>query len=186
VIGNPEVQGWTSLPEAEEEARAVAALFPRAHLLLQRDVSGVDLASEIEKSDVFHFSGHATSTIHSAGLVLNPSEPMNGKDFAMLDKGQNQLIVLSACVSSHGTTGLFDDEDSLVRRLLTAHVPVVVASRWSVNSAATKQLMTGFYSYLLTGKSVSTSLWASARNIRAQPGFSHPYYWAGFSVFGRN
>jgi CHAT domain-containing protein len=186
VLGNPEVEGWSSLPEAEQEARAIAALFPKSHLLLDHQASGVDVAQEIANEDVFHFAGHATASLRSAGLVIGKSRWMDSRDLETVSHGHIRLVVLSACVSSHGSTGSFDDQDSLVRRLMSARVPEVVASRWQVDSTATRHLMMAFYKRLIAGDSVSTSVETAARNVRSEPGFAHPYYWAGFSVFGEN
>jgi CHAT domain-containing protein len=100
--------------------------------------------------------------------------------------GRSQLVVLSACSTSRGSAGFFDDDDSMVRRLMEAGVPDVVASRWMVDSSSTALLMKSFYSQLLNEKPVAESLASAMQTLRAQPEFSHPYYWAGFSVFGRS
>jgi CHAT domain-containing protein len=184
ILGNPMANGWMSLPDAEQEARVIATFFPRSQLLLERDASNVNLDLAIGQSDVFHFAGHATATVRSIGLITGTKEPLRSFDGAR--KGRCELVVLSACDTSRGTIGLFDDEDSLVRRLMVAHVPEVIASRWSVNSEATSDLMTTFYRQLLAGQPVAASLAFAARSVRAQPKFSHPYYWAAFSAFGSN
>jgi CHAT domain-containing protein len=74
----------------------------------------------------------------------------------------------------------------MVRRLMGARVPEVVASRWQIDSTATSRLMNEFYRNLIAGDTVSDALTTASRNLRTEPGFAHPYYWAGFSAFGRN
>jgi CHAT domain-containing protein len=184
VVGDPEVPGWRSLPDAEQEAHAVAASFLHPRLFTQSDSSQMNLPEEVARAQVFHFSGHAATSLEHAGLVAGMSGVLDAFPLGKMRHGRTQLVVLSACSSSQGTSGLFDDEDSMVTRLMTAHVPEVVASRWMVDSTATSLLMTKFYSELLAGVPVSQALESAMRSVRARSEFSHPYYWAGFSVFG--
>jgi CHAT domain-containing protein len=186
IIGDPKTQGWIPLPDAAQEARAIAASFDH-HLLLMSDSSFVpDLTSDIAQADIFHFSGHAQVSIESAGLITGSLKIFDPAQLNAIRRGRTQLVVLSACSSSRGRTGFFDDDDSMVRRLMGARVPEVLASRWTVDSAATTVLMKGFYSELLAGMPPSEALNSATRTVRARSEFSHPYYWAGFSVFGRS
>ncbi len=68
---------------------------------------------------------------------------------------------------------------------MAARVPEVIASRWMVDSAATAMLMKNFYAQLMTGMPAPDALDSAMRAVRARPEFSHPYYWAAFSAFGR-
>jgi CHAT domain-containing protein len=186
VLGDPKAPGWMPLPDAEQEARAVAASFDHP-LLLMSDSSYVpNLASDIAQADIFHFSGHSQVSIESASLVMGTLGIFDPAQLNAVRRGRTQMVVLSACSSSRGRTGFFDDDDSMVRRLMSARVPEVLASRWTVDSAATTVLMKEFYSKLLVGMSPSEALNSATRTVRARPEFSHPYYWAGFSVFGRS
>jgi len=141
---------------------------------------------EIAQADVFHFAGHALVSAESATLVTGTSDLLSAAQLSAFNGGRIQLVVLSACSTSSGTAGLFDDDDSMVRRLLGARIPEVVASRWMVDSVATASLMKIFYAELLTGKSASEALRSASQSLRAQSGFSHPFYWAGFTAFGRS
>jgi CHAT domain-containing protein len=186
VLGNPSVAGWAPLPDAAQEANAVASSFNHPHLVVQDSIFQTDLPYEIAQADIFHFSGHANASVASAGLVTGNLKIFASDQLGAVSRSHMQLVVLSACSSSRGTTGFFDDDDSLVRRMLGARVPEVIASRWMVDSASTALLMKVFYSGLLAGKQPSQALNSAVRSVRSMPEFSHPYYWAGFSVFGRS
>lgn len=184
LFANPQVVGWSPLPDVEQEAQGIASLFMHPSVVSQQPLSVPDFASRLAQADLFHFSGHAQISVASAGLVTGMPAALDYAQFDTIRSGHIQIAVLSACSSSRGTAGQFDDEDSLVRRFMGAHVPVVVASRWTVDSAATASLMRAFYASLLAGTPPAKSLALAMRTVRARPEFAHPYYWAGFTVFG--
>lgn len=186
VLGNPKVVGWASLPDATDEAKAVASSFDHPYLVVQDVVDQANLSHKIARSEVFHFSGHAEASVASAGLVTGDTTFFLPDQLRLIKQSHLELVVLSACSSSRGTSGFFDDDDSVVRRMMVAGVPVVVASRWKVDSASTALLMKAFYLKLLAGQEPSQALDSATRSVRSVPRFSQPYYWAGFSVFGRN
>lgn len=185
VVGNGQTSGWAPLPETDEEARAVAGMFRGAHLVLSSDDSPGSVAAEMARAQVFHFSGHAFSDVRSSGLITGRGELLDALRLPESLPIRSRLVVLSACDTAQGSSGYFDDEDSLVRRLMQAGVPEVVASRWMVDSSATLALMRSFYGQLLSGKPVSVALALASRDLRSRPEYSHPFYWAGFSVYGR-
>src|SRR5208282_6745405 len=95
-----------------------------------------------------------------------------------------QLAVFSACDTQDGSTGGIYEADSMVRIFLRAGVPHVVASRWNVDSAATRQFMSLFYRALLEGSSVAESIHQAQVGLRSISGMTHPYYWSAFTNFG--
>jgi len=185
ILEGSTVPGWAALPDAEQEAHTIASSFSHSRLISHSSLSTTVFSDEIAQADVFHFAGHAQATAESASLVTGPFDPLKAAQLQAFDRGRVQLVVLSACSTSSGTTGFFDDDDSMVRRLIGARVPEVVASRWMVDSGATVILMKNFYAQLLAGNSPSESLARASRALRAQPGFGHPFYWSSFAVFGR-
>jgi CHAT domain-containing protein/tetratricopeptide (TPR) repeat protein len=185
VVGNPIAQGWSSLPDAEWEARDVAGVFERSKLLIRSEATYANIVRELPDSDIFHFSGHATANVQTPGIVVNGSDLFDSSDLDNLHVDRTQLVVLSACSSARGSAGSFDDEDALARQFISIGVPEVVASRWSVDSADTAILMHFFYARLLHGGTVADSLRFATKDLRSQKGRAHPFYWAGFTVFGR-
>ena len=179
-------RGWRPLPQADLEAKSIATMFRSPRVISRDSLLSTDIPKEISIADIFHFSGHAAATIESVRLITGSVYLLNPTQVAAFRSGRVQLVVLSACATSIGTQGFFDDDDSMVRRLLAARVPDVIASRWVVDSVATSLLMESFYSSLLAGRTPSEALEKASQKIRSRPGYSHPYYWAGFSAFGRD
>ena len=184
VIDAPEALGRAPLQDAEREAQFVAGLFHFPRIITQDSLPDLQLPREIEIADVFHFSGHAHASVESVGLATRSLGLLDSEQLSSFRIGRTQLVVLSACSTSRGTSGYFDDDDSMVRLILASRVPAVVASRWAVDSTATAKLMERFYSEILQGRSVSEALRTATQSVRDTQGYSHPYYWAGFSVFG--
>jgi hypothetical protein len=72
----------------------------------------------------------------------------------------------------------------LTSAFISAGVPVVVASLWPVDDAATARLMKAFYEQLGAGQTVAAALRLAQAQLRRRPETAHPFYWAGFVVIG--
>ncbi len=205
-IGAPAIEGaWASLlpplPEADSEARAVAADFRQATLLTGRAASAEAVLRALPDAQILHFAGHALAEGSRRGLLLaagNDTQEWNsGRERARgaevlaaaqinsRELRECRLVVLSACSTASGEGAALVDPEGLVGAFLLAGVPDVVASRWNVNSAVTTRLMEKFYKRLLAGDGVAVALERAARVVRQAPATAHPYYWAAFSVYVR-
>jgi CHAT domain-containing protein len=178
--------GQRRLPDAVEELKGIASRFRYNHLVSQGAVTSENINRELDTVDIFHFSGHATTSPDRPGLVLSNSEVFGVGKVRFSHFKNPKLVVLSACSTANGGTGVFDDEDSLARLLIGSGVSEVVASRWMVDSGATSELMNQFYEQLLSGQSVSGALRKASEGLRKQKQFAHPFYWAAFAAFGKN
>jgi len=176
-----------TLPDAEVEANAVAALFRNPTILRRNSATQAQLLRELPNADLFHFSGHGLSGIGSSALVLNggTSDLLTAATLETGDFKRTRLAVLSACSTASGTGRSFTDSESLARTLISSGVPQVVASRWYVDSGSTLYLMKVFYQNLRGGESVVESLRNSEKTLRKDGCWDHPFYWAPFAVFGK-
>ena len=52
------------------------------------------------------------------------------------------------------------------------------------HDAATSQLMTSLYASLKAGKRKDEALRAAMLDVRKQPGYARPFYWAAFTLSG--
>ncbi len=99
------------------------------------------------------------------------------------------LAVLSACNTG---VGGFKDGGSLIsmsHAFTFAGIPSTVSSLWSAPDQSTKHLMLYFYQHLKQGKSKSEAL-KNAKldylNGTQNPDLHHPFYWAGFVMYGND
>jgi CHAT domain-containing protein len=186
-------EGMTPIADAEIEAQTVATGFRSAHWLQGTDATLSSIRKEIRGSVVFHFAGHAISSPQRSGLMLSEIDPdtnlsrlVDAESFRAKEIGSLQLAVLSACQTDGEADPGSSGTDSLVETLLHAGVPHVVASRWNVDSRETAEFMKNFYAELLTGNSVSKSIHKARLTLASQSRYAHPYYWAAFTLTGRN
>lgn len=95
------------------------------------------------------------------------------------------LVVLSACHTALGQELRGEGLVGLTRGFMYAGASGVVASLWKVDDRATAELMKYFYANMLQrGMGPAAALRAAQNEIRKQPKWSSPYYWAGFTFQG--
>jgi CHAT domain-containing protein len=111
------------------------------------------------------------------------SRLLSANDFNARLLGETRLVVLSSCSTANGIGIGVNDRDSLARNALAAGVPNVVASRWLVNSVATREWMNVFYEHAVAGETVGFSAEQARLRLRGIGKWRHPFYWAAFSVF---
>jgi CHAT domain-containing protein/tetratricopeptide (TPR) repeat protein len=192
-IGNPRVDqkdgpAFPSLPDAETEAETIATMFNNHYLLTGSEAKLSEIVRLLPKAELLHFAGHALLTGSEPALLLAGSgvaenAVLGTNQLLSMDLRKLKLVILSGCDTGVSEQGLADSR-SLIRVFLNGGVPNVVASKWSVNSQVTSELMAKFYSNLTRGKSASEALAIAERAIRSRPETLHPYYWAAFACFG--
>lgn len=196
VVGPPPLVGSLAanlqpLEDADEEARDIASRFETRILLTGSQASMERVQQAIPQAAIFHFAGHAIEHQGRPALLLagaRPSGETTVFDTGLLQAqalGRLQLAVLSACSTAKTEQQQTGNPETLVRPFLRAGVPDVVATRWSVDSAATASFMRLFYTHLLGGQPVSSAMQMARAEMRRSAGTAHPYYWAAFEVYGR-
>lgn len=172
-----------SLKHAESEARFVAGLFPHATTLTGADATVAALRANAGHADLIHFACHAQFRgdnpmfsalhLHDGPLTAEAVEKLHLRP---------AIVVLSACETAVADGGGSDEMVGLARAFLVAGAARIVACLWPVDDRIAALFMTHFYSALQSGRSSSQAL-AAAQNVvmRRHP---HPFYWAGFALYG--
>jgi CHAT domain-containing protein len=172
-----------TLPHAEREARFVASLFADHALYVNEDATIAALSADCPRADVIHLACHAQfrgdSPMFSALQLHDGALTAESIEALKLRAG---IVVLSACETGLADAGSGDEMFGLVRSFLVAGAARVVASLWPVDDEATSAFMSHFYAALAGGAASAEALRLSQRAVmHARP---HPYYWAGFTLFG--
>jgi CHAT domain-containing protein len=190
VVSDPELRGsmrhrYPPLDHARQEAMQIAGLYPRTRVIEGRLATLGAIRGAMPEMKIFHFAGHAISG-GARGLLLAPegegeADILNADRLAAGTWDGCELVVLSAC-STAGESGDVVDPESLVNAFLAGGVPRVIASTWPVDSASTQRFMRQLYEAMAAGNAASESLRRAAQSLRS--GGGHPYYWAGFQIYG--
>jgi CHAT domain-containing protein/peptide methionine sulfoxide reductase MsrA len=197
IVGNPTMpfvapkigdtpQQLTPLPGAEKEANAIASLL-KTQPLIGKVATKTAVLQRLPQARFVHLATHGIfDDIQglNSSIALAPSEKSDGLLTAseILDLKLNaELVVLSACDTGRGRlTG--DGVIGLSRSLISAGVPSVLVSLWSVPDAPTAQLMTEFYQNLQKSKDKAQALrQAMLTTMKKSP---NPVDWAAFTLIG--
>ncbi len=149
---------------------------------------------------VLYFATHALLPAElrcrtQPGLVLSPpaSRATRAADDGLLEiseiaglKLNADLVVLSACNTASAADGAGDgfggeSLSSLAEAFFFAGARSVLASHWSVPSAATAELMTTLFA---GGNDIAEALRQAQLGLIRNSATAHPIHWAGFTVIG--
>lgn len=187
--------GLEPIPDAAAEARAVAARFKHALLLVGDGATKYAFLSAVSRSSIIHFAGHAVlnaaNPLFSALLFARGAQPgdsgvLYAHELAGCKFEHTRLAVLSGCDTASGPGAEVEGSSGLALSFLAAGVPAVLGSLWRVDDAAARALFDRFYRYLSQGVTPATALRSAALDLRTspEPALRAPAAWAGFELIG--
>ena len=188
-----DVDSLPGLKLAVEEANKIAGLLPAgcAEILCNEHAAKDSFVVKAGKYGLLYLAMHARLSDWSPeyaqlffGATGGASEPMYGYEISQ-QRLQAQLVVMSACNTALGPFRPGQGLLSFVLSFIDAGTPSVVASLWQVEEAATQKLMVEFCGQLRKGKTYGAAL-ARAKQHLIDEGYSDPYYWAGFVLYGKD
>lgn len=193
VFGNPETTepDLEPLGYAEAEAKSIASLL-HVSAAIGAEANEARLRVAAVGAGVVHLAAHGGyntfnplySTIYLApsGQASDADGRLEAHEVYGLDLKAADLVVLSACQSNVGELSAGDELVGLTRAFFFAGTPTVISSLWSVDDAATAQLMTAFYRHWKAGMGKAEALQAAQAEIqKTHPG---PFFWAAFVLNG--
>lgn len=135
--------------------------------------------------------------MHRSALALTPGRDaasdswqdgwLTGEEARALRLRGTQLVTLLACESGRGAASSGQGIFGLRRALLQAGAETVVSTLWSVEERSASELVRRYVSKLLQQKRDRVeALTEAMQELRGQPAYQHPYYWAPFIVMGLN
>ncbi len=189
----PSGDRFRPLDHARAEAADIASLFRGAIHLTGTAASEARVKQRLDCCSILHFATHGVLDADDgmdSGLLL-AGESGDATEDGVLQAWEiagmrlhAKLAVLSACNTARGDRRLGEGLMGLAWAFQAAGTPAVVASLWSVDDAATSELMRAFYGELRSGAGKDEALQRAMLKMQAG-GKRAPYYWAGFSVIGR-
>jgi len=189
-FGSP-TTALTPLPGAEKEVQAITGLFNRERVFLRDEATETRLKETGRDTEVLHVACHGKlnrKLPQFSYLALSPDAENDGQlemhEIVCLDLTEAALVTLSACSSGTGELGGGQELQALSRAFMLAGAPSVLCTLWDVDDEATRVLMEYFYREYTSGKSKAESLKIAQTRLRSEPKWSHPYYWAPFTLWG--
>ena len=181
------------------EAEAILPLAPASQrkAALDFDASLATATSpELGQYRFLHFATHGfLNSTHPglSGIVLSLVDRSGRDEPGFLPAYEifnlnlpADLVVLSACRTALGKEVRGEGQIGLTRAFMYAGAARVVSSLWTVDDAATAELMKRFYEGMLgpEKKNPAAALRAAQTALRKQARWEDPYYWAGFVLQG--
>ena len=203
-VGNPSFKKedhpeLPALPDAEREVLAIASEYPKSAVFIGPRALRSSVLPQLRKASIIHFASHylvEESNPLNSRLLLADARPGNSAesngaisagDIVRSSLPKAQLVVLSACQT--GGERYFNGEGmvGMARTFLMSGAPVVVASQWPVESAATAQLMIKFHQYRKArGMRTALALRQAQLDLINGPDaqYREPFYWSAFVPVG--
>ena len=189
----PQALHLAPLAGAREEAVAIARLLPGSATSVGLEAREAAVKKQLPGYDIVHFATHGIldlgEPLHSSLLLA--AEPADSGEDGLLEaweiaslKLNTRLAVLSACETGQGQETLSDGILGLSWAFQAAGCPNVMASLWSVDDAATRAMMIGFYEQIRVGARIDDAMRMAIQKVRGEKAFQSPYYWAAFQIIG--
>ncbi len=193
-VQDPEGPDLPALRQAENEARAIAALWSESarRLVLGAEALGSEAwPDDLSRYGVVHVATHAVAYQGLPGRsTLRLAAPGGGRPLTLqgvadLDLDA-ELIYLSSCEADRRLSAAGSGLDSFARAFLAAGARAVVASTQRVDDEAAATLAAAFYRHWLAGASRAAALRAAQLEVRGDAGsrWHHPHFWAPYRLIG--
>ena len=196
-LGEPEIaEPLKDLPFAKPEVEAIAGLY-KTTPLLGKNATEQAIWQKSGNVGILHLAAHGEynpsnplfSTIYLAGNRQTATDShsdgrLEAREVYDLDLKATNLVVLSACETQKGKRSTGDEVVGFSRAFIYAGTPSIIATLWSVDDEASGLLMQKFYKHLKGGMEKAEALRQAQIEIRTDPKYRHPYYWAAFTLTG--
>jgi len=192
----------TRLPATAEELKTLAQTLraPASSLYLGARATETNLKrSKLAQTRVLALATHAIMAgelagLAEPGLILTPPDKGSQLDDGFLSASEiaqlklnADLVMLSACntAASDGRVGA-EGLSGLAKSFFYAGARSLLVSHWYVDSKASTRLTTGMLGYRAAhaGTGKAEALQQAIRQLKADPAYSHPMFWAPFVVVG--
>ncbi|WP_445305725.1 CHAT domain-containing protein [Microcoleus sp. T2B6] len=186
-LGNPIPRAPQNLPGTEEEVRNIAQSFPGSSAYIGNAATLDQFKTQAPRFPFLHLATHGCfqqGGCQQLGMeentLLFADSQFNIRDAALLGLQNTRLLTLSACQTAMQANSNGEEISGVAYVFERAGAQAVMASLWSVDDAATKDLMVEFYQNINKGMSKNEAL----RQAKLSQITRHPFYWSPFILIG--
>ncbi|MGC1605904.1 MAG: CHAT domain-containing protein [Candidatus Acidiferrum sp.] len=180
VMGIPDERA----PQILAEVQSVAAILPKADLLLGSQATADALRKKGSQSALLHIATHGTYRQDNpmfSGIRLGDGY-LNLYDLYQMRLSARH-VTLSGCATGMNFVAAGDELLGLQRGLFCAGAASLLLSLWDVHDRSTANLMRSFYKGYINTGNMASSLQSAMKQLRQQN--PHPYFWAPFVLVGQ-
>ncbi len=192
------------LPGTENEIRAIAAKLntKKENVLVGSVASEASIKkARLDRFRIVSFATHGLlaeqTDLVTGGRIAEPSitlAPGNDTEDGLLTASEVMGLkldadwtVLSACNTAAGEDGSARGLSGLARAFFYAGSQSLLVSHWPVSDLASVTLMSRTIPSFAKGRATRSGALRNAMlHMMGRPEFSHPFFWAGFSIIGDN
>ena len=179
------------LPETKFEVKALEKIYdPKAVVYTSADATESSFKKNASDYGVIHIATHALVNEENplySSIAFSKEDSEDGfleaREIMNLELNAD-LAVLSACQTAFGKQIGGEGMIGISRAFFTAGVPSVVASLWSVEDNATRELMVEFHTQLRDGERPALALKNAQIHLINNTKYNNPVYWSPFILLG--
>ena len=189
---------YSSLPETEFEVSEISKLFLEQNIssrtFLHSQANEWKFKSNmVTNYSIVHIASHGFINENKpklSGILFWVDSVETGEDGVLYSSEiynlnlNADLLVLSACETGLGKIARGEGIIGLTRGFLYSGAKNIIVSLWQVADKSTSDLMIKFYTELLSGKQISTSLRNAKLQLIREGTYSYPLEWAPFILVG--
>ena len=180
-----------TLPRAREEVSSIASFYPgHQKVWINTLIRKSELERWVGSYDIVHLAVHGEfkgePLLSHVNLAADGNEDgnLNAAEMFGLSLEHTRLIALSACETGRVRTTRSNEIQGIPQALLFAGAQSLLLSAWKVDDESTTRWMQIFYRVAQT-KSPAEAARDAIRELRRDPAYNHPHYWAPFLLIAR-
>ncbi|NMG08083.1 hypothetical protein DP117_14775 [Brasilonema sp. UFV-L1] len=184
-------QGFAALPGVESEVSEIKSEIP-AQVLLNQTFTSAAIQKQIRANpfQVVHLATHGQFSSNAADTyILTWDGRLDVKQLGEILRTREQstptpieLLVFSACQTAEGDKRA---ALGLAGVAVRSGARSTLGTLWSVEDKSTADFMAEFYRQLANSQTTKAEALRQAQlKLLKEPGYKHPFYWAGFVLVG--
>jgi CHAT domain-containing protein len=190
-------RAWQPLPEMEKQVSELAKIYPEpaGEILVGAAAREKTFKADAASAEILHFATHGVLDdraplysyllLSQAGLGLEEDGRLEARELMQL-RLHARLAVLCGCETARGEVTAGEGVIGLSWGFMVAGCPATVVSQWKVESASSSALMVKLHQQLHDGAKNAEALREASLEVRKNPRYRHPFYWAPFVLIGTN